>query len=548
MSELEKGVGEAEFSLVETLASSFGAAVVIYDGNDKLIYSSPNFTRFFPIPLDVLKPGARLRDLLGSVFDLVVQPAIRAAPTPPVEITRDGWIADRVALHWRERYESVEQLPDGRWIRLSKRRLSNGLLVTSVCDVSEQKRRDSDLSDMRDQAELSQHILDNLANPVIVKDSQLRYVIVNDAFCRLLGMPARSILGRRASDFVAADAAVAFEENERAVLKTGVPIEYVEDIPGADGMVLRSITRKRRSGTPGNYYLTISIDHIATFSGQNDAPVAATDGGRNGKSPIARILVVDENRTRAAARVAELMSAGNEAMAVSDPREVFVFLDTAKAMGLTVDRTELSQTMTGMIARYPRAVTYPQLARALELAITPATPPAPASVAETRSPPAMQAFAPRIETRQSPTPVPQVETPTTAPARRRVRVLVAEDNEVNQIVFEQILEGLSYEFSIVDNGAKAVEAWRENRPDIILMDVSMPVMSGLDACAAIRKAEAGESHVPIIAVTAHAMTGDEERCLAAGMDDYLTKPVSPERLETVIRAWIPAEKLGIPAA
>ncbi len=120
-------------------------------------------------------------------------------------------------------------------------------------------------------------------------------------------------------------------------------------------------------------------------------------------------------------------------------------------------------------------------------------------------------------------------------------VLIAEDNEVNQIVFRQILEGTGIRFKIVDNGLLAVEAWLSERPSIILMDVSMPVMNGLDATRRIRQLEmANQSHSPIIGVTAHALESDREMCLAAGMDDYLSKPISPERLEEKIRQWMDA--------
>ena len=117
-------------------------------------------------------------------------------------------------------------------------------------------------------------------------------------------------------------------------------------------------------------------------------------------------------------------------------------------------------------------------------------------------------------------------------------VLVAEDNDVNRIVFSQILDAAGINYRIVANGAEAVEAWQQTRPSIILMDISMPVMNGLQATAEIRRIEAerGE-HIAIIGVTAHALDGDREMCLASGMDDYITKPISPERLEDKIRQW-----------
>jgi PAS domain S-box-containing protein len=121
---------------------------------------------------------------------------------------------------------------------------------------------------------------------------------------------------------------------------------------------------------------------------------------------------------------------------------------------------------------------------------------------------------------------------------RHLDVLVAEDNEVNQIVFTQILQATGFTFRIVENGAQAVEAWQDQNPDLILMDVSMPVMNGHQAARRIREIEADRGgHVPIIGVTAHALESDRDLCLAAGMDDYLSKPISPELLEAKIGEW-----------
>jgi CheY-like chemotaxis protein len=124
-------------------------------------------------------------------------------------------------------------------------------------------------------------------------------------------------------------------------------------------------------------------------------------------------------------------------------------------------------------------------------------------------------------------------------ADHRVDILVAEDNEVNQLVFTQILSDTPYTFIIVGNGRLAVEAHAEMKPRMIMMDVSMPEMNGIEATAAIRRAEAnGTAHLPIVGVTAHALKGDRERCLEAGMDDYLPKPISPKALLDKVEKWI----------
>ena len=124
-------------------------------------------------------------------------------------------------------------------------------------------------------------------------------------------------------------------------------------------------------------------------------------------------------------------------------------------------------------------------------------------------------------------------------ARAPVDILIAEDNEINQLVFGQILSGLGLSYRIAGNGRTVVEMYRALKPRLILMDVSMPEMSGYEAAQAIRADEAASGgRTPIIGVTAHALKGDHEKCLAAGMDDYLPKPVSPDRLGAKIGTWL----------
>ncbi|RUW59251.1 response regulator [Mesorhizobium sp. M7A.F.Ca.US.008.03.1.1] len=120
-----------------------------------------------------------------------------------------------------------------------------------------------------------------------------------------------------------------------------------------------------------------------------------------------------------------------------------------------------------------------------------------------------------------------------------IDILIAEDNDVNQLVFGQILNGLGLSYRIAGNGRTAVEMYRALRPKLILMDVSMPEMNGYEATRAIRAMEVSTgTHIPIIGVTAHALKGDRDKCIESGMDDYLPKPVSPDRLGTKIGTWL----------
>jgi CheY-like chemotaxis protein len=116
------------------------------------------------------------------------------------------------------------------------------------------------------------------------------------------------------------------------------------------------------------------------------------------------------------------------------------------------------------------------------------------------------------------------------------RLLLAEDNVINQQVASGILRRAGYAVDVVDNGAAAVDAARRTRYDMILMDLQMPHMGGVEATGMIRRIE-GFEHTPIIAMTAHAMRGTREKCLGAGMDDYVAKPFDPRGFLAVVRRW-----------
>jgi PAS domain S-box-containing protein len=123
----------------------------------------------------------------------------------------------------------------------------------------------------------------------------------------------------------------------------------------------------------------------------------------------------------------------------------------------------------------------------------------------------------------------------TARPHRRLRVLIAEDHPVNQLLAKRIFRKLGHHVTVANNGREAVSAIKAGHFDLVAMDVQMPEMDGLAATTAIRSWErAGGKHTPIIALTAHAMKGDRERCLEAGMDGYISKPIRARELEQLI--------------
>jgi two-component system, sensor histidine kinase and response regulator len=120
-----------------------------------------------------------------------------------------------------------------------------------------------------------------------------------------------------------------------------------------------------------------------------------------------------------------------------------------------------------------------------------------------------------------------------------LRILLAEDNAVNQRLASRLLEKRGHSVVVAGNGREALDALEKGSFDLMFMDVQMPVMDGFEATEAIRKKEgAGGVRLPIVALTAHAMKGDREKCLAGGMDGYLSKPIRPQELDEILNSYL----------
>jgi signal transduction histidine kinase/CheY-like chemotaxis protein len=295
----------------------------------------------------------------------------------------------------------------------------------------------------------------------------------------------------------------------------------------------------------------------------------------------ARILIIDDNPINCSIFTEQTRSWGFDSCAVESGRLALDFVDHAATMGAGVDLVILDYQMPDMngaevlseLRSRPAMRDVPVLlltsvdhglaVRELKLAGATAilTKPARSSLLlstitehlssyRLRSAISVAANAPEPAAAPAPlqdTPQPAtnvVQMPMPESGNPTLDILVAEDNEVNQLVFDQILRPLDYTFRIVADGRRAVETWNIRRPKLVLMDVSMPEMNGLEATAAIREAESAQGlpRTPIIGVTAHALKGDRERCLEAGMDDYITKPISPERLASKVMDWIDGKR------
>lgn len=143
------------------------------------------------------------------------------------------------------------------------------------------------------------------------------------------------------------------------------------------------------------------------------------------------------------------------------------------------------------------------------------------------------AFSFTLELRRSAEPQPTLEA-ANPQLRGSGRVLVVDDNNINRLIASHHLKALGFDVEQAEDGAQAVERWRRGGYALIVMDCQMPVLDGYQATGTIRSEEAGAAHVPILGLTAHAMAGDREKVLAAGMDEYLAKPVRLPDLQRVL--------------
>src|SRR6478752_555048 len=186
-------------ALFDAVCDGLAAAFLIYDRNDLILFASRHVLNFFPIDPKFLEPSTRLRDLLAAVFDTSVRPSEPETKTI-ASLTREDWVSQKIATHWRERHESTERYAGDRWIRITKRRLPNGYGICAVFDTTEDRNREQQWRVDLERVQLTEDILDNLPFPLFVKDRDMTYVAVNKAFCDKYQTSRDEVLGRKGWD------------------------------------------------------------------------------------------------------------------------------------------------------------------------------------------------------------------------------------------------------------------------------------------------------------------------------------------------------------
>ena len=294
-------------------------------------------------------------------------------------------------------------------------------------------------------------------------------------------------------------------------------------------------------GEGSTFWLELELEPL-----ENEAPVPqATFEGR-------RVLVVDDMAVNRTILQEQLTAWGIEVVAVPSGQAALVALEDAHSSGISIDLAVLDLQMPQMdgaqlASRMAQTSTHTKIPivvlSSASREVTSAafegidhealmTKPVRIGVLRAELAKVLGPPEPALEPHAQPT---DVATETTSQGRR-VSVLVAEDNPVNRKIVENMLRDERYALTFAENGHEAYGAFRKSAFDVVLMDVSMPEMDGIEATQAIRAFEATSKggRTPIVALTAHAMSGDRERFIAAGMDDYLTKPIKKTLLVDLV--------------
>ena len=436
---------------------------------------------------------------------------------------------------------------------------------------------------------LVEGVTDTLAPRASVKGLELACLIHNQVPFLLRGDPGRlrqilMNLGGNATKFTEKGEVVIRVELEEetedsatlqfSVTDTGIGIlkdkqtKIFESFTQADGSTTRkyggtglglSISRRlvelmggkigvdSQPGKGSRFWFTATLEKQKEFK---DIPPASVPADIRGK----RILVVDDNKTNRTILVKMLESFGCSAEAVESGDEAIKILKRAVHKEKLFDLVLLDMQMPEMDGRETlRAIKHdPEIKHVAVVILT--------SIGERGDAAQLQALGcagylmkpvkqsqlfdtiitvlSRQKAGTKEKPISIVTRHTIAEQkRRRVRILLAEDNPMNQKLAVALLKKTGYWVDAVENGRMAIEALNHTAYHLILMDVQMPEMNGFDATKAIREKEGDQKHTPIVAMTAYAMKGDQERCLQAGMDDYISKPIEPQELLDAIEKW-----------
>ena len=523
--EMERRLQDSQ-AMLRSAVDAIGEAFVIYDLDDRLAYCNEQYRDYYRMSADLLVPGMKFEEIIR----------IGAARGQYKEAVgrEQAWVAARMAAHRSGSTDLIQELDGGRWLRIRERKTPEGFTVGFRIDITE-------LYEAKQSAEAA-----NMAKS--------RFLAVMSHEIRT---PLNGILGMAQMLLMPGQSEPERQEFARTILNSGhTLLALLNDILDLSKIEAGKLELVVSVFEPGQ----VVDETTALFAGSlQDKGLAIRTrwrgpaGARFRADPI-RLRQMLSNLLSNAIKFTERGAVELEAIEVIRGQDVAVleFSVCDSGIGIPPDKLEVlfkpfSQADSSTTREYGGTGLGLSIVRRLagmmggEAGVESVVGQGSRFWFRIRAGIVAEGDESRCGER-----LPAASAAPAVPAMLAGSVLVVEDNPVNRKVVQAMLGKLGLQIDAVDNGREALEAISGGlRPDLVLMDIQMPVMDGLQATAAIRhwESEGGRGHLPIVALTAGAFEEDHQRCMAAGMDDFLAKPIKHELLLAVLAKWMTSRQV-----
>jgi len=508
--------------LLHSAIDTVGEAFVIYDENDRLVFCNERFR-------EVYRTSAPMIDI-GRTFEEFLRYGAQHGQYKAAIGRVDDWIAERLAIHTQGNHALIESLDDGRWVKTIEKQTPTGHLVGFGFDITElyqakQAAETANIAKSQFLATMS-HEIRTPMNGILGMAQVLLAPAVSDTdrinFAQIILSSGQTLL------------ALLYDILDISKMEAGelrlesnplVPMQVVDEtlslfakVIRGKGMQLESRWRGPQQSYLGDarrlrQMLSNYLNNAVKFSSQGVIQVEAHELSRDAQTAWIEFAVTDHGIGISKDQQAHLFERFSQADNSISRRHGGV------GLGLFIVRS-LAQSMGGQVGMESQTGQGSRFWFRVRLGLC--TPDA----SETQALPATR-----------------VGTPAPQPPQFCGRVLVVEDNPHQQRLISMLLERRGVKTETAANGQECLNAIEKgSKADLILMDLRMPVMDGYETAQLLRQWEAQTSQPrrPIIALTASVFSDDQQRCMAAGMDDFLTKPINVFALEAAIKKWLPA--------
>lgn len=524
--DMEKRLQDSQ-AMLRSAVDTIGEAFVIYDQNDRLAYCNEQYRAYYPTSADLLVPG--------KSFEEIIRTGAERGQYPEAIGRIDAWVAERLAVHRGGNSDLIQALDDGRWLRIREHKTPEGFIVGFRIDITAvyaakeaaeaaNTAKSNFLAMMSHEIRTPMNGILGMAQLLLLPDlskeegNEYARTILNSGQTLLTLLNdildfSKIEAGKLEFSAVAFDPAQLIRETVTlftgAVREKGIVIDT--DCQGMEG------ARYRADSTRLRQMLANLVSNAVKFTTQGFVRVEAREISRDRGTALLEFSVRDSGIGIPVAKQSLLFKPFSQADS-STTREY-----GGTGLGLSIVRrlAEMMGGEVGVESESGQGARFWFRIRA-------------------------ELLAPGVECREA-------ERASVADSRPRAakeslrRILVVDDNMVNVRVALAMLRKLGVEANAVENGLEATQAaTAAERPDLILMDVQMPLMDGLEATRRIRAWEQAckQPRLVIVALTAGAFVEDCEHCIAAGMDDFLAKPINHDQLQQLLGKWLGSERPG----